>query len=225
MPKIFSSFLSGFNVISKKKKRSSRRWRHVFLRFYVDLKKKKKKKGPSSEFCNFSSRFLRHTRERRCEPQLSTVFGGKQKRRFLAGEKTLEFAKFQCENAGKNFTLFCVYREHWFGAQLLLVGEGTFIVWRVRQNLMVRISILAHKFRGEDRKKRLQLKISDLRICLGFHLCLLSWIKIYLRLGGTGPKMHSTGIKPVTFFCGTILAWVGKFLNWGAQAVIWEAWP
>ena len=44
------------------------------------IKIKKKKKSPSSEFCNFSSRFLRHTRARRREPQLSTVFGGKQQK-------------------------------------------------------------------------------------------------------------------------------------------------
>ena len=72
-----------------------------------------KKKGSSSKFCNFSLRFLRHIRARRREPRLSTVFGGKQKRRFLAGEKTPKFAKFQCENAGKNFALFCAYRELW----------------------------------------------------------------------------------------------------------------
>ena len=83
---------------------------------------KKKKKGSSSKFCNFSPRFLRHTRARRREPRLSKVFGGKQKRRFLAVEKTPEFAKFQCENAGKNFALFalfCAYREHWFWYQNL----------------------------------------------------------------------------------------------------------
>ena len=39
MPKTFSSFLSGFNEISKKK--SSHWRRHLFLRFYVDLQKKK----------------------------------------------------------------------------------------------------------------------------------------------------------------------------------------
>ena len=114
MPKIFSSFLSGFNVNSKKKK--------VITPMEASFSpilcwSPKKKIGPSSEFCNFSPRFLRHTRARRREPRLSTVFGGKQKRRFLAGEKTPEFAKFQCENAGKNFALFalfCTYREHWW---------------------------------------------------------------------------------------------------------------
>ena len=49
---------------------------------------------------------MRHTRCR--EPQLSTVFGRKQKRWFLAGEKTPEFTKFQCENARKNFALFAL---------------------------------------------------------------------------------------------------------------------
>ena len=75
----------------------------------------KKKKGPLSEFCEFSPWFVRHTRARRRVPQLSMIFGAKQKRRFLAGEKTPEFAKFQCKNAGKNFALFalfCAYREH-----------------------------------------------------------------------------------------------------------------
>ena len=109
MPKIFSSFCPVSMCSQKKKERSSRRCRHRFLQFYVDFQKK----GSSSEFCNFSPRFVRHTRARCCEPQLSTIFGGKQKRRFLAGEKTPKFEKFQCENAGKNFALFCAYREHW----------------------------------------------------------------------------------------------------------------
>ena len=52
MPKIFSSFLSDFNVISKKKKkkRSLRRWRHLFLRSYVDLQKKKVLRLSSASF-------------------------------------------------------------------------------------------------------------------------------------------------------------------------------
>ena len=53
-----------------------------------------KKKGPSPEFSKFSLRFVQYTRARHHEPQLSTVFGGKQKRRFLVGEKTPELAKF-----------------------------------------------------------------------------------------------------------------------------------
>ena len=74
-----------------------------------------KKKGSSSEFCKFSPRFMQHTRARHREPQLSKVFGGKQKCRFLMGEKTPGFAKFQCEIAGKTFAFFCAYREHCLG--------------------------------------------------------------------------------------------------------------
>ena len=88
-----------------------------FSGFMLIFKKKKKKGGPLFEFCKFSLQFVRHTRAMCCEPQLSTVFGVKQKRRFLAGDKTPKFAKFQCQNAGKNFALFallCAYREHWW---------------------------------------------------------------------------------------------------------------
>ena len=117
MPKIFSSFLSGLVVISKKKKKGHHADGGIFFSdFMLISKKKKKKKGPSFKFCNFSPRFLRHTKARRREPRLSMVFGGKQKSPFLAGETTPEFTKFQCENAGKNFALFalfCAYREHW----------------------------------------------------------------------------------------------------------------
>ena len=109
MSKIFSSFLSSLNVISKKKKGHHADGGIFFSNFMLIPPKK----GPLSKFCNFSPRFLRHTRARRREPRLSTVFGGKQKRRFLVGEKMPEFAKFQCENAGKNFALFCACREHW----------------------------------------------------------------------------------------------------------------
>ena len=58
--------------------------------------------------------------------QLSTVFGGKQKRWFLAGEKTSKFAKFQCENAGKNFALFCSYRL--WGTLLMIIRLSDYIV-------------------------------------------------------------------------------------------------
>ena len=112
MPKIFSSFLFGLNVISKKKKKGHHADKAIFFSDFMLISKKK---VPSSNFCSFSPRFLQHTRARRREPRLSTVFGRKQNRRFLSGEKTPEFAKFECENAGKNFALFalfCAYREH-----------------------------------------------------------------------------------------------------------------
>ena len=59
-----------------------------FFEFMLISKKKKK------FFRLSSATFLRHIRARRREPQLSTVFGEKQKRRFLAGEKMPKFAKF-----------------------------------------------------------------------------------------------------------------------------------
>ena len=64
------------------------------------------KKSLLSEFCKFSTRLVRHTRVRRHELQLPTVFGVKEKHRFLAGEKMSEFAKIQCENAGKILHFF-----------------------------------------------------------------------------------------------------------------------
>ena len=102
-------------MISNNKKKGHRADGGIFFSDFMLISKKKK--DPSSEFCKFSTHFVRHTKGRRCEPQLSTVFGGKQTRRSLAGEKTPEFAKFQSENARKNFALFalfCAYREHWW---------------------------------------------------------------------------------------------------------------
>ena len=90
MLKIFFVILSGFNAISKKKDHRA----DGGILFFDFMLISKKKKGPPSEFRKFSIRFVRHTKAWRCEPQLSMVFGGKQKRRFLAGEKTPELAKY-----------------------------------------------------------------------------------------------------------------------------------
>ena len=75
MPKIFSSFLSGFNVILPPKKGYCTDGGIFFSDFMLISEKKK---GLSSEFCKFSLRFVRHSIARRCEPQLSTVFGGRK---------------------------------------------------------------------------------------------------------------------------------------------------
>ena len=101
------------------KKRSSHWRRHLFLRIYVDHQKKK---GPSPEFCEFSPRFVRHTRARRREPQPGSCL------RFLAKTKMPKFAKFQCENAEKNFALFCAYRKHW--TQCLIVWCDDHFFWQ-----------------------------------------------------------------------------------------------
>ena len=87
-------------------------------------------------------------------------------------------------------------------------GAGTFIAWWGRRNLMMRFSVLAHKFRGEDQKKGFRCKI--LAVVLAFSCVFRPGIRLYLRLegkssilGGTGPEMD-TGT--VTFFWGTFLA-------------------
>ena len=80
------------------------------------------------------------------------------------------------------------------------------------------------KFGSEDQKKsssqilptnlvvKTPQKMSlarNLRFCVGVHLCFLSWNETLLTLGGwakaefwggTGPEMHFSGTRPVTFF-------------------------
>ena len=77
--KFFITYVRFQCDLQKKKKRSSRPWRHPSLCWSP------KRKGPSSEFCNFSPWFVRHTRARRREPQLPTVFGGKRNFFFYHG--------------------------------------------------------------------------------------------------------------------------------------------
>ena len=99
----------------------------------------------------------------------------------------------------------------------LIFFRGTSLAWGARQSLMVRISLFAHKFRGENQKKRSSAQ--NLRFSLRVHSCFSSWNEILLMLkrgtssilGGTGPEMHSSGTGPVTFFRGTNLAWRAHF--------------
>ena len=107
---------------------------------------------------------------------------------------------------------------------------GTFIAWWGRRNLILRFSVLAHKFRGEDQKKGFRLEI--LAFILAFSRVFRPGIRLYSRLedrssilGGTGPEMDSSDTGTVTFFWGTFLAWRDIFLALGSQAVIWGARP
>ena len=96
MPKIFSSFLSNSADGG------------IFFSDFMLISKKKKVLRLSSatflrNFCNI--------------PERGAVNRGCL--RFLVGEKMPEFTKFQCESAGKNFALFCAFREHCLSVTLI----------------------------------------------------------------------------------------------------------
>ena len=86
-------------------------------------------------------------------------------------------------------------------------------------SLMLRVTVLTHKFRGDDQKKSSAL---NLRLRFGVHLCVLSWNETLLTLGGGGgtscvleaqaPKCTPVVPGQLLFVWGTILAWVGRFL-------------
>ena len=91
---------------------------------------------------------------------------------------------------------------------------------------MVQISLLAHKFRGEDKKKGFRCKI--LRSVFAFNVFFVlernfthAWGAQAVFWEGTGPKIHSSSTGSVTFFRGTTLAWGALFSLGGAQRVIW----
>ena len=94
VPKIFSSFLSGLNVISKKKKKGHHADGGIFFSDFT-LFSKKKKKSPSSKFCNFSPHF--------CDiPERGAVNRGCL--RFLAGNKNADFWRQKKRRNLQNFS-------------------------------------------------------------------------------------------------------------------------
>ena len=111
--KKFLVILSGFNVISKKKKKGYHADGGIFLDFMLISKKKKVLRLSSASFLRSS-----------CDIQECGDVN-RSCLRFLAREKMPEFAKYLCENAEKNFALFCAYREHW--CCLRPVTSGTFL--------------------------------------------------------------------------------------------------
>ena len=96
MPKIFSSFLSHLNVISKKKKKGHHADAGIFfLRFYVVLQKKKKKKV----FRLSSATFLHDF----CSiPERGVV--NRDCLRFLAGNKNAGFWREKKRRNSQNFS-------------------------------------------------------------------------------------------------------------------------
>ena len=91
---------------------------------------------------------------------------------------------------------------------------------------MLRISILAHKCRGEDQKKEKRSSARNLRLRLGVHTCFCPGTRLYSRLGrtrgilggGDRPRNALQRYQACYFLLGT-------FLACRAQAVIWEARP
>ena len=83
---------------------------------------------------------------------------------------------------------------------------------------MVRILFLAHKFRGEDQKKKFSAR--NLRLSLGVHSCFSSWNEILLSLAealavfwGHQAPYFLLGHNPR--LGGTLLAWEAQSVSWG----------
>ena len=105
--------------------------------------------------------------------------------------------------------------------------------WEARRDPVVRISALAHRFRGEDQKKESLFR--NLRPCHDVYSYFRPRTQVYLRL--VGHKQYFWGHRPrnalqwhwasgpVTLFWATIFARWGTIFAWGAQAVIWGALP
>ena len=91
MPKIFSSFLSSLNVISKKKKKGHHADGGIFFRFYVVLQKKVLRLSSATflrDFCDI--------------PERSVVNRGCL--RFLAGNKNAGFWREKKRRNSQNFS-------------------------------------------------------------------------------------------------------------------------
>ena len=98
-----------------------------------------------------------------------------------------------------------------------------------RQEPMVQISVLVHRFRDEDQNKR-KSSSRNLRLRCNVHPCFRPRTRVYSRLeglkqyflgGSTGLEKHF--VAPGLLFCFGAQSPLGggTFLAWRAQAVIW----
>ena len=89
-----------------------------------------------------------------------------------------------------------------FGAQVSLGGA--------RRNLMVQISLLAHKFRGKGQKNSNNKRSSarNLRLSLRGHTCFFSWSEILLTLSGAAQVLFwgDTALKCTPVARGLLLS-------------------
>ena len=98
-----------------------------------------------------------------------------------------------------------------------------------RQEPMVQISVLVHRFRDEDQNKR-KSSSRNLRLRCNVHPCFCPRTRVYSRLEGLkqyfwgmAQALKSTLEAPGLLFCFGAQSSLGggTFLAWGAQAVIW----
>ena len=132
-------------------------------------------------------------------------WGGRKK--YLGGYRSI----LPSSSGGKTKKKIFILAVYLFSEHKARSGGARSLPGGARRNLTVRISLLAHKFRGEEKeKKRLQREI--LGLVFAYTHVFHPGRKLYLRLGGAEvPKMHSSGTCSVTFFRGTILAWGAHF--------------
>ena len=102
-------------------------------------------------------------------------------------------------------------RLHSFGTQVSLGGA--------QRNLMVHISLFAHKFRGEDQKKGLRGEI--LGSVFVFTRVFLPGTKFYSRFRGTNlgehrPRNSLPWPRACCFLSGHNPRWGGTLLAWGS---------
>ena len=104
-----------------------------------------------------------------------------------------------------------------FRSTKLARGGARSLPGGARRNLTVRISLLAHKFRGEEKeKKRLQREI--LGLVFAYTHVFHPGRKLYLRLwGGRGPKNALQWHLLCYFLSGHNPRLGGTLLAWGAH--------
>ena len=150
MPKIFSSFLSGFNVISEKKKKVIALTEASFSPIYVDLQKKK-------VLCLSSASFLRDL----CDiPERGTM--NRSCLRFLAGNKNAGFWREKKRRNSQNFSAKMPEKISHFSHFFALIGNtgGDYVILCPQLNkdqnkrFLPKIEVLFPRNQVKTKKKR-----------------------------------------------------------------------
>ena len=129
---------------------------------------------------------------------------------------TLSFGREEQKKKGKKSSSW----PFTFIWSTILAWGGTLLPSGARRNLMVRISLLAQKFRDEDQKSKKRSSARNLGLSSGVHSCFSSWNKILLTLGGHRPRNALQWHRACYFFSGHNPCMGGTLFAWGSQAVI-----